>query len=380
MFDFDTPVERKISSSLKWEKYRGEDVIPMWVADMDFVSPPAIIKAIKDRADHGVFGYTLAPQSLTEATIGMIENEFSWKIRPEWLVWLPGLVTGINVSCRATGLKGDSVLVNTPAYPPFLSAPSLSGRELVTAPLIQGQKWEIDFEALESFVRKDTSLFILCNPHNPTGRVFTEQELLNYASFCEKHDLIICSDEIHNGLVLDEDKHHIPIASLSPEAAARTITLMAPSKTYNIPGLGISFAIISNPDLREKFVKTMEGIVPHVNIMGYAAAEAAFKEGASWHSDLLCYLRKNRELVESYVENTTGLLISHSEATYLAWIDARGLPVKDHAAFFEENGVGLSDGREFGAPGFVRLNFGCPRPVLFEGLARIKKAAEKVNS
>jgi len=380
MFDFDTPVNRRDSSSLKWEKYRGRDVIPMWVADMDFVSPPSVIEALKKRADHGVFGYTLPPQSLTEATIRMIENEFSWHVKPEWLVWLPGLVTGINVSCRVTGELGSSVLTTTPAYPPFLSAPPLSGRKLLTAPLIQNERWTIDFTALESVVNKSTSLFILCNPHNPTGRVFTEKELLDTASFCEEHDLVICSDEIHNGLVLDKDKRHIPIASLSPEIAERTITLMAPSKTYNIPGLGCSFAVISNNSLRKKFIRTMEGIVPHVNIMGFAAAEAAFTNGSAWHSDLLNYLRKNRDQVESYVETILGLLISHIEATYLAWIDASGLPVKDPAAFFEENGVGLSDGRDFGAPGFVRLNFGCPGSVLLEGLSRMKRAAAKIIS
>ena len=378
MFDFDTPVNRENSSSLKWDKYKGRDIIPMWVADMDFMSPPEVIDAIKQRADHGVFGYTVPPQSLTEAVIKMIENEFSWQIKPDWIVWLPGLVTGINVTCRTVGSKQDSVLVNVPAYPPFLSAPQLSGKELITAPLTQGEKWEPDFEALNKAVRTNTSLFILCNPHNPTGRIFSKEELSDIASFCIKHNLIICSDEIHNGLILDKDKQHIPIASLSPETAERTITLMAPSKTYNIPGLGISFAIISNSDLRKKFAKTMEGIVPHVNVMGFTAGEAAFRYGYEWHVKLLDYLRKNRDITESYVKSIPGLLISHTEATYLAWIDATGIPVKDPAAFFEDAGTGLADGRDFGFPGFVRLNFGCPESVLLKGLERMKKAVEKI--
>ncbi len=346
---------------------------------MDFASPPAVIEVLHQRIDHGVFGYTTAPEELTETIISTLQQDYEWEIESEWIVWLPGLVTGLNVTCRAVGNDGDDVLTAVPVYPPFLSAPKYSQRKMLTVPLLEtGTRWTFDFDQLESAITPRTRLFILCNPHNPAGRVFTREELSTLAEICLKHDIVICSDEIHCGLILDEDKSHIPTATLSPQIADRTITLMAPSKTFNLPGLGCSFAIISNPDLRKSFRQVMNGIVPFVNTLGYTAALAAYRDSAQWHRALLNYLRENRNIVENSIAEMSGLSMNHVEATYLAWIDTRSINIENSSLFFEENGVGLSAGDHFGTPGFVRLNFGCNRATLVEALERMRMAISKL--
>ncbi len=378
-FDFDTPIDRHNTASLKWDKYKGRDIIPMWVADMDFRSPPAVIEALHQRVDHGVFGYTIAPEELAESVIDTLQDDYGWKIESEWITWLPGLVTGLNVTCRAVGEDGDDVLTSVPVYPPFLSAPKYSRRNLLTVPLAEADgRWAFDFDRLESAITPRTRLFILCNPHNPAGRVFTAEELVTLTEIYLKHDIIICSDEIHCGLVLDEDKSHIPTATLSPQIADRTITLMAPSKTFNVPGLGCSFAIISNPELRKSFRRAAAGIVPFVNTLGYTAALAAYRDSAQWHRELLNYLRDNRNMVEHSIAEMPGLSMNHVEATYLAWIDARPLELEDAVKFFEDAGVGLSDGAQFDGQGFLRLNFGCPRITLEKALERMQKAMSRL--
>lgn len=378
LFDFDTVIERQGSSSLKWDKYAGRDIQPMWVADMDFQSPPAVIEALGKRVAHGVFGYTLPPGELIEAVSSMLVEQHGWRIEPEWLVWLPGLVTGLNVACRAVGAAGDEVLTAVPVYPPFLSAPGNMHRNLVTVPLVaEGDRWVFDLDGLERAITPKTRLFLLCSPHNPAGRVFSREELTRLAAICEKHDIVICSDEIHCDLVLDQDKRHIPTATLGPEVASRTITFMAPSKTYNLPGLGCSFAIISDTGLRRRFQAAMAGIVPFVNALGYTAALAAYRDSREWHQHLLAYLRQNRDLVEHAVEEMPGLAMRHVEATYLAWIDTAAAGLDDPAIFFEQAGVGLSDGRDFGGPGFLRLNFGCPRPILEQALLKMREALDR---
>jgi cystathionine beta-lyase len=374
-FDFDTPVDRRNTASLKWDKYKGRDIIPLWVADMDFKSPPAVITALHRHADHGVFGYTMPPEDLLEAVMCMLEHTHAWTVKPEWIVWLPGLVSGLNIACRAVGEQGDAVITTTPAYPPFLSAPSLSQRSLITvAHVDDGSRYIFDFTGIERVMTLQTRMFILCNPQNPTGRVFTRDELLPLAEICLRYNIIICSDEIHCGLVLDHDKNHIVLASLDKEIALKTITLLAPSKTYNLPGLGCSFAVIPDKDLRSCFRKVMNGIVPHVNAFGYTAALAAYRDSEDWRLALIDYLRKNRDMVENFVLRAHGLRLHHVEATYLAWIDCRGLGAANPAAFFDAAGVGLSNGADFEAPGFVRLNFGCSRSVLAEALRRMGDA------
>lgn len=374
-FDFDHPVDRRHNASLKWERYAGRDILPMWVADMDFEASPAVLAALRQRVDHGIFGYTLPPGELVNTVVDMLAREYSWQVDPGWIVWLPGLVTGLNVACRAIGEAGNGVLTTVPIYPPFLTAPPWSDRTLCTAPLfLADDGWRMDFAAMERALTPDTSLFLFCNPHNPTGRIYSKEECNEVAEFCERHDLVLCSDEIHCGLLLDQNRPHLPIATLAPEVAARTITLMAPSKTYNIPGLGTSFAIIPSDSLRRRFQRVMAGIVPHVNALGFTAALAAYRDSASWKDGLLDYLRANRDLVEERISGMEGLAMQHVEATYLAWIDVRERGHADPAGWFEKAGVGLSDGREFDGSGFMRLNFGCQRNLLEKALDRMEEA------
>jgi cystathionine beta-lyase len=380
-FDFDRLVERRDTASMKWDKYKGKDIIPLWVADMDFCSPPAVIDALHKRIAHGVFGYTIPPPELNKIVVAMLETEYGWSVQPQWLVWLPGLVTGFNVACRAVGEDNDAVMTATPVYPHFLTAPGNFRRRLVKVPLREEQnQWGFDFDRLESAVTPDTRLFLLCNPHNPVGRVFTHDELNALAAICEKHDIVICSDEIHSGLLLDSDKTHIPTATLAPEVAQRTITLMSPSKTFNLPGLGCAFAVISEEKLRRRFIATMAGIVPHVTAMGFTAAAAAYRDCSDWHAGLLDYLRGNRDCVARAIDAMPLLSVAPVEATYLAWIDVRASDLKDPVKFFEDAGVGLQEGVEFDGRGFVRLNFGCARALLDKALERMAAAMEQYVS
>jgi cystathionine beta-lyase len=377
-FDFSIPVDRRDTASMKWDKYKGKDIIPLWVADMDFRSPPAVLEALHQRIAHGVFGYSLPPESLNTTVVKMLQSDYGWTIEPHWLVWLPGLVTGLNVACRAVGDDNEGVMTAVPAYPPFLTAPANSRRHLVKVPLQEkNNRWTFDFDRFESAITADTRLFLLCNPHNPVGRIFSRDELTDLMMICEKHNIVICSDEIHCGLLLDEDKTHLPTATLGQEVAQRTITLMSPSKTFNLPGLGCAYAVISNEKLRRQFIAAASGIVPLVNALGFVAAEAAYRNGAGWHTELLEYLRGNRDTVARAVGEMPLLSMTPPEATYLAWIDARAADLADPVRFFKNAGVGLQDGVEFDGPGFVRLNFGCQRPLLEEALDRMKSAMDK---
>jgi cystathionine beta-lyase len=391
-FDFDTPIDRSATSSSKWNRYAGRDVIPLWVADMDFRCAPPIVEALRQRVDHGIFGYTDPPAELAPAIVHALERDHGWRIEPDWIVWMPSLVVGLNVVSRAFAEEGDDLLTAVPIYPPFLSAPQNAGRNAVrvmlrevddpsprpSPPRGEGEvrRWEWDWEALEQAASTRTKVLLLCSPHNPTGRVWTRAELEQLAAFAQRQNLIVVSDEIHCGLVLDQEKRHIPFATLSDDAAARTVTLMSASKTFNTPTLGCAFAIAANPELRARLRRTMAGIVHHVGGLGYVATLAAFRDGREWQLALLDYLRGNRDLVERELATMPGLRTWHVEATYLAWIDARGLGVPNAFKFFEDSGVGLYEGALFGTPGYLRLNFACPRALLTEALRRMRLAVQ----
>lgn len=376
-YDFDRIIDRRGTGSWKWSKADVEDVIPMGVADMDFASPPAVLEALRARIDHGVFGYSYPTDDLTETVLSRLKTNYAWEIEAEWIVWLPGLVAGLNAVCLAAGEVGDEVLSAVPVYPPFLTAPKNMHRELRTVPLqLEGDCWTFDFAALEASITPKTKLFMLCNPHNPVGRVFTRKELETLAEICLRHDLILCADEIHCELILEANKKHIPMATLSPEVASKTITLMSPSKTFNLAGIGVAFAIIPDRSLRLAFNKAIAGIVPHVNALGYTACLAAYRDGASWHHALLEYLRGNRDIVFDAINETPGLRTYPIEATYLAWIDTRAAEIEKPGEFFLGSGVHMWDGVDFGGSGFIRLNFGLPREQLREGLQRIQKAMQ----
>ena len=377
-FDFSNRIDRRGGDSLKWNKYADRDILPLWVADMDFAAPPPVIAALQARIAQGVFGYGQPMPSLIEAVQGYLQRHYGWIIEADWLVWLPGLVSGLHVACRSVD---GAVLTATPIYPPFLSAPVISGRPLQRCALACDEHgWHWDKNALLSALTVDTRLLLLCHPHNPVGRCWSRDELLDIAALAERHDLIVCADEIHAGLVLDEDKRHQPFAALAPEIARRTITLMAPSKTFNIPGLGSAFAVIPDAGLRRRFTRAMNGIVPHVNVLGLAATEAACRDCDDWQRELLTVLRRHRDRVQSTVDRFPGLKMHRVEATYLAWIDVRGLGLRQPARHFEAHGLGLSDGTDFGAPGWLRLNFGCPAQTLDAALARLAEACRTEES
>ena len=379
-FNFDRVIDRRggaFADSVKWNRYVGSDTLPLWVADMDFAAPPAVVDALHGRVEHGVFGYADAWPGLTEAVRQHLADSYGWQIEPDWLVWLPGLVTGLNVACRA--VDGD-VLTTIPVYPPFMSAPRLSGRGLTTVDLVQvAGRWRWDWPALTAALTPQTRLLLLCHPHNPVGRAWQSDELAEIADFCTRHDLIVCSDEIHCDLMLEE-RCHVPLAMGGEDIARRSITLMAPSKTFNVPGLGCAFAIIPDPVLRRTFTRAMAGIVPHVNLLGLIACEAALRDGGAWQQALLAVLRRNRDLVQATVDALPGVSMTPVEATYLAWIDVRGLGLQNPHRHFEAHGLGLSDGADFGAPGWLRLNFGCPLPTLQEALRRFSAAVEAAES
>jgi len=378
-YNFDEIIDRSGTSSLKWEKYEGRDILPMWVADMDFKVPLAILDTLQQSIEHGILGYTLTPDNLNEIVIEKLDSLYNWKVEKEWILWVPGVVCALNVACAAFGGPKDKILTTTPVYPPFLTAPGNCGKMLTTVPMIDvSQRATLDFDALEKEFKENTSLFMFCSPYNPCGTVFTKEEINRIVELCAAYDVVICSDEIHSDFVLDEDKRHIPTASVSQTAAMQTITLMAPSKTYNIPGLGCSFTVIPDDRLRNQFKSGLRGLIPDVNLLGLFAAKAAYKKCDEWLSQLIVYLRKNRDIVQTRVNNMPGCKLNPVESTYLAWIDVRGTGLDDPVRFFEQAGVGLSDGNYFGQKGFIRLNFGCPKSVLKDGLKRMESALIKL--
>ena len=372
--DFDQPVDRKGTASFKWDMYPG-GVLPLWVADMDFVSPPAVVAALEARAAHGVFGYSLVPDSLIDAIRTHLQTRYGWRIEPEWLVWLPSVVPGLNLACRAFAEPDEAVMTVTPVYPPFLEAPPDQGRRLVTVPAqATGGRWQLPLAAMEAAVTADTRVLLFCHPHNPLGRVWSREEVAAVVDFCRRHDLVLCSDEIHCDLILDS-VDHVPAALAAPDDADRIVTLMSPSKTFNLPGLNFAFAIVPDEVLRRRFVRPSEGLLPFPGCFAIAAAEAAYREGADWLAELLAYLRGNRDLVEDFVAGSLPrVTLTHVEATYLAWLDVSGLDHSDAAGACLEAGLALSPGAHFGDPGFLRLNFACPRSTLQEALRRLQAA------
>lgn len=377
-YDFDTPLDRKNTASLKWDKYVDPSIIPFWVADMDFQSAPEIREAMAKRLSHGVFGYTVPSEEVRESVVRYLKRDHGYEIDPSWIIWTPGVVPALNLFCRAFGKSNSSVMTATPVYPPFLTAPANSHRKLITVDLMwDGNRWTFDFDKMEESIQPDTASFILCNPHNPVGRVFDKEELVQLADFCIRHDLVLCSDEIHADLILEPEVRHTPTNLISEEIRQRTVMLTSPSKTYNIPGLCCAYAIIENPKIRRTFRQVASGIITEINTFGYTGCQAAYNLGGRWRLALLDYLRSNRDYLYQFVgENIPPIKMYPMEATYLAWMDVRALRLRDPIAHFESHGLGLSEGSFFGAPGHVRFNFGCSRSLLEEGMERLKKSVD----
>lgn len=387
---FDTSPDRRQTHSIKWTLH-PPDVLPMWVADMDFPAPLPIRAAIQRTLEHGVLGYEFPSRQLRETVAARMARLHNWQVEPDWVLATPGVIAGFNAAAHAACQPGDGILIQTPAYPPFLSVHENVGltRQLAAlAPTIAGSlmRYEVNWDALQSALHSGgarTKLFLLCNPHNPTGRVFTRAELSRMAEICLQNDILICADEIHNEHILDGGAH-IPVASLSAEIAARTITLVAPSKTFNVPGLFCGFAIIPNAGLRAKYKKVTERLIMHVSSLALIAAEAAFSGACDdWLADLRLTLKANRDFIlQGAAENLPGIRLTAPEATYMTWLDCAALVQSGRIEgtpkqfFLQKAKVALSDGADF-APGcehFARLVFGCSADTLSQALQRMRRA------
>lgn len=396
-YNFDEVIDRRNTCAVKYGIV-DDDVLPLWVADMDFPAPDPVIEALHRCADQRIFGYTLHPPELPDVLRAHLLAKYNWQVAPEAIVFVPGVVPALNIAIRAYGQPGDGVLMQPPVYPPFIKAPPGAGQRAVCSELVRREDrnrlyYEIDFDDFERAASDErTRLFSLCSPHNPVGRVWTRDELARMAEICLKHDVIICSDEIHCDLLFD-DNRHIPTATLAPEVAARTITLMAPSKTYNVPGLGFSFAIIEDEALRQRFVATLAPLGLHVNAMGYAAGLAAYRDGQPWLDAVLRYMQANRDYTTAYIDtHFPEVRVTHPEGTYLSWLDVRTFNSGDEVGegigawidpFFLKNArVALNNGLLFGdgGQGFARLNFATPRSILTEALERMHSAVQRFQA
>ncbi|HEX4994162.1 MAG TPA: MalY/PatB family protein [Methylomirabilota bacterium] len=380
-YDFDRVIDRRATSSNKWRKYPA-DVLPLWVADMDFASPEPVVRALRERVEHGVYGYGFEEPEFAQVFVDRLQKRYGWKVSPEAVVMIPGVIPGFNVACHALTKPGDGLLMQVPVYPPILRAPGNHGLTRDEAPLARDRdgRYAADLDAFRAAIHGRTRAFLLCNPHNPVGRVFTREDLAGMAQICLERDLAIIADEIHCDL-LYRGQRHIPMASLGPEIEQRTITLMAPSKTFNLAGLKVSVAVIPNASLRERFMAARGDYVQaQVNVLGYAAAFAAYRDGDAWLGELLRYLEANRDYLAEYVRrHLPGVTMTPPEGTYLGWLDCRGAgaAAADPFTFFLERAkVAFNDGALFGrgGQGFVRLNFGSPRSILTEGLERMRRA------
>lgn len=379
-YDFDRVIERRPTNSNKWRKYPA-DVLPLWVADMDFPSPEPVVRALRERVEHGVYGYGFEGPEFAEVFVDRVQKRYGWTIAPEALVLIPGVIPGFNVACHALTAPGDGLLMQLPVYPPILRSPTNHGLTRDGAMLGRGRdgRYVVDLDAFRAAIHSRTRAFILCNPHNPVGRVFTRDELAAMARVCLEHDIPIIADEIHCDLLFSGQRH-VPIASLGPEVERRTITLMSPSKTFNLAGLKCAIAVVPDAALREKFVAAKVDLVANPNVFGFAAALAAYRDGGPWLDALMRYLEANRDFTVDYVRrHFPGVGMYPPEGMYLAWLDFRqaGIPGGDPFTFFLEKArVALNDGVTFGpgGQGFARLNFGSPRAMLTEGLERMREA------
>ncbi len=371
---FDEIIERRSTQAYKWLRY-DESVLPLWVADADFKCPQAILDALQERIEHGVLGYHKPDvvQPLYDAVRRWLRTQYQWDIEDEWIVWIPGVVSAFNAACKAFCNPGDKVLVQTPNYGPLLQAASLNGlHNLTVGTLLENERWVLDFDELERHAADPLcKLFLFCNPMNPCGSVFTADELRRIEEICLKHNVLLCSDEIHCDLILDQTARHIPAGTLS-EIGEQAITIMAPSKTFNIAGLGASFVIIRDREIRQRYHRATLGIMPWINVLGQVATIAAFTACDDWLKAQLDYLRGNRDYLAKGLNQLAGFRYLPAQATYLAWVDASGLGVKDIQRYMLERGVGPSAGSDFGESNFSRINFACPRTYLEQMIARLK--------
>ena len=384
-YNFSTIIDRSNTSAIKLERlssiFGNAQALSMWVADMDFATPPFIINRLKQRLDHPILGYTDADNEYNNAIVGWLSNRHGWEVQPSWLSFAPGIVAGLNHAVQAYTQPDEKVLVQTPVYHPFFYAINNNGRELVKSPLTYNKNfYSINFYALEEEIKKGVKLFILCNPHNPVGRVWTRDELTKMAEICLKYDVTVISDEIHADLIFKPHKH-ISFASLSPQIAEKTITFGSASKTFNIAGLTSAYVVISNPDMLKTYNRQVElNGTGHGNIMGYEALKAAYSsDGQIWLDQVLEYIGENIKLVKEYLgANIPKLTMVDPEGTYLLWLDFRAFGVDQPELIrmlTRDAGIALNDGQMFGSDGtgFFRMNVATPKSNVQEALERLKK-------
>ncbi len=396
-YDFDKLIERKETDSYKWgmlkEVFGRDDLLPMWIADMDFPSPKPVIEALRKRVEHGIYGYAYPKDSVKEAFVERVRRKFSWVIEPEWVVITPGSMPAIHAAIRAFTRPGDKVILQSPVFTPFWKAIRNTGRQVLNNKLLlDGRRYLMDYEGLRKVIEPPpynearAKLAILCSPHNPVGRVWSESELRILGNILLEHDVLILADEIWAELVF-RGRRHVPFASISGDFAERAITIMAPSKTFNLAGIQATSLIIPNDAVREAFLYELSraGISPTTNVFGLAAMEAAYRYGDPWLEQLLTYLEGSLKYLVKYVrEEINGVDVVEPEGTYLAWLDFRelGLTPEELSRFLrDEAKVALEDGYLYGpgGEGFERMNFGTPRKLLEEGLRRIRDAVKRVR-
>lgn len=385
---FKNIVNRKDTRSVKWDMlkdvFQTEDVLPMWVADMDFKAPEKVNEALCKRAEHGIYGYTIIDDDVKDIITDWVKHRHDWEVDKDTLSFSPGVVTSLHIAIQALTEPQDKVLIQTPVYTPFYNIIEAHNRHIVTNPLmLEDGYYKIDFSNFEAKLKEGVKAFILCSPHNPVGRVWTKEELAEMARLCIKHDVIILSDEIHGDLTFPEQKH-TPIASLSTEAADWTVTCMSPSKTFNLAGLQASYIITENKNMKEKIDVNLQAQgLGMLNTMGNTALEAAYKYGEEWLDTLRSVIYEHYQYaMETFHEQTEGLKVIQSEGTYLLWIDCSGLGLDSEELetfMIKEAKVGLNKGVAYGTEGeqFMRMNLACPREILEEGVQRIIKAVNK---
>jgi len=379
---FQQMIDRRTTESIKWNLF-DEDVLPMWVADMDFLCPPPVIEALQERVKHGIFGYPGEPPRMREIIVDRLQRRYDWSIEPEWIAFIPNVFSGFHLAAHAVTRPGDGVLLTPPVYFPMLLVPGnvdLQGQLVELDRSSQGT-YSVPFDCFEAAITGRSELFILCNPHNPIGKVYSREDLEQFGEICLKHDLIICSDEIHSDFIY-EDHKHVPIASLSREIADRTITLMSPVKSFNVAGIPFAFAVIPNPGLREQYENAGKGLVIHPSAMGYIAAMAAFEHCDAWSDDLVKALQANRDFAMQFIASEMPCVqMTPMEGTYLSWLNFRETDIKGEPSEFlmKKARVALNDGARFGpgGEGFARLNLACPLERLQDGLERIRDAIPK---
>ncbi|PAF18033.1 MalY/PatB family protein [Terribacillus saccharophilus] len=390
MHNFETVHDRRKTRSVKWDNltalYGGEDVLPMWVADMDFQSPRAVIDALKNRAEHGIYGYTITDASISKTVSNWVEKRHGWRIKPSWLLYSPGVVTSLHMAIQTFTEPGEQVVIQTPVYAPFYSVVTAHDRKIVENPLLEENgAYQMDFEHLESCFRKGAKTMILCNPHNPVGRVWTKEELERLANLCQTYAVLLFSDEIHADLI-HEGYQHIPIASLSEDVSKRTITFLSPSKTFNLAGLQVSYSIVEQEDMRQQLQETFSKQGFHMlNTMAVSAMEAAYVDGEEWLDGLLDILAINRKLTEEALADTPLIQLAPLEGTYLMWLDCRQMKLeqKELMDFFAKKAkLGFNDGIQFGeaGAGFVRMNIACPPETMREALERLTNSLKEFEA